>query len=91
MSDNDHDVLIELRTDMKSVKQDIKDIKENTAARISALEQDRVTQKEFHDHETRLRYLEERRIPRLENRIAYWAGGFAVLLIVIELLSKFYH
>ena len=80
---NDHDVLIELRTDMKTVKQDLKEIKENTAARLSALEQDHVSIKEFHELQNSHQ--------KLENKLSYWAGGFAVVLIVIELLAKFYH
>ena len=35
---NDHDLLIEMRTEMKAVREDIKDIKDNTTARVTALE-----------------------------------------------------
>jgi hypothetical protein len=40
---SDHDVLIELRTEMRGVRDDVKDIKTNTVARISSLESDRVS------------------------------------------------
>jgi hypothetical protein len=55
----DHDLLIELRTEMQGVRSDIKEIKDGTAARLSALEADRVTQKEFQDHEDRIRFIEK--------------------------------
>lgn len=37
----DHDLLIELRTEMKGMRNDIKDIKDGTTARIAALERDK--------------------------------------------------
>lgn len=42
---NDHDLLIELRTEMKAVRADIKEIKDNHTSIIS-------------DHETRIRFIE---------------------------------
>jgi len=60
---NDHDLLVELRTEMKAVREDIKDLKDGTQARLSALESDRVTQKEFQevkkDFESRIRFIEK--------------------------------
>jgi hypothetical protein len=55
----DHDLLIELRTEMQGVRSDIKELRDGTATRLSILENDRVTQKEFADHETRLRFIEK--------------------------------
>ena len=42
----DHDLLIELRTEMRGVREDIKDIKDGTADKLL-------------DHETRIRTLEK--------------------------------
>jgi hypothetical protein len=72
---NDHDLLVELRTEMKAVRADIKDLKDGTQARLSSLESDRVTQEEHKDHENRLR--------KVENKITYWAGGLVVLEAVL--------
>jgi hypothetical protein len=54
----DHDLLVELRTEMKAVREDIRELRDGTAARLSSLEADRVTQKEFMDHEDRIRFIE---------------------------------
>jgi hypothetical protein len=43
---NDHDLLVELRTEMRGVREDIKGLSEGTSEKIS-------------DHETRLRALEK--------------------------------
>lgn len=87
---SDHDLLIELRTEVKNISKDIKEIKDNTASRLSALEQDKVTQKEFTDHEARLREVEEKKIPAINNRLSYWTGGLAVAQAVIAyVISKF--
>ena len=75
---NDHDLLIELRTDMKNVIRDIKEIKEDTKSTLM-------------DHEGRLRNIEEKKIPRIENRLSYWAGGLAVAQAVIAyLVTRFF-
>lgn len=34
----DHDLLIELRTEMRGVREDIKDMKDNTSQRLNSLE-----------------------------------------------------
>jgi len=41
----DHDLLIELRTEMRGMRVDINDIKSNTASRITLLERDVVSLK----------------------------------------------
>ena len=92
MSDTtDHDLLVELRTEFKGMRADIKDIKDNTSARLAALEGDHVTTKEFADHEKRLRSIEEKKLPALNMRMAYWSGGIAVIILALELYSHLHH
>lgn len=55
----DHDLLIELRTEMQGMRKDIKDLKDGTATRLMSLETDHVTRKEHDDHETRMRFVEK--------------------------------
>jgi hypothetical protein len=43
---SDHDLLIELRTEMQGVRRDIKELTDGTAGKLS-------------DHETRLRFIEK--------------------------------
>lgn len=72
----ERDLLIELRTEMKAVRDDIKELKDGTATRLSILEADRVTQKDLHDHETRIR--------RLEYSLAIAIGGFIVIQLALN-------
>ena len=44
---SDHDLLIELRTEMRGVREDIGDLKTNVTARVTSLETDRITQNEI--------------------------------------------
>lgn len=58
MNQNDRDLLIELRTQMGAVRDDIKDLKDNFSVRVSNLEQNAVSKIETTDHENRLRFIE---------------------------------
>lgn len=66
---SDHDLLIELRTEMKGVRQDIKSFSDDTKERLAALEVQKLSKDEFNkfliedtkandDKERRLRFLE---------------------------------
>lgn len=80
---NDHDLLIELRTEMRGMRADIKDIKEGTTARLTALENNKMdktdSDKVSEDFETRLRFIER-----------YVWGAIAVLGAA-EILVQFFH
>jgi hypothetical protein len=47
----DHDVLIELRTEMRGMRNDVTEIKTNTVGRISSLENERISKKRIEDIE----------------------------------------
>ncbi len=73
----DHDILIEIKTEVGFIRQEVKDLKENTTGRITALEINKAPVTTTADHETRLRLLE---------RWGWKAiGGLAVLQIAITL------
>lgn len=55
---NDHDLLIRVDQKVDALSDDIKELKDGTATRLSHLEDDHVTRKEFGDHEKRLRFAE---------------------------------
>lgn len=57
-TNQDHDLLIELRTEMRGVRADIKTLTEGTAKRLSDLENNHVSRTEYEDHEKRMRFLE---------------------------------
>jgi len=67
---SDHDLLIELRTEMRGVRQDVKDLRDNTAKRVDDLENQKMNREEVlrlkedadkihNDHEERIRALEK--------------------------------
>jgi hypothetical protein len=56
---SDHDLLVTLHEQVKQIRTDIKELKDGTQTRLSNLETDRVTQKEYLDHENRLRFIEK--------------------------------
>jgi hypothetical protein len=58
-STQDHDLLIELRTEMRGVREDIQKLTDGTAKRLADLEGDHVTREEKGDLETRLRFVEK--------------------------------
>lgn len=65
----DHDLLIELRTEMKGVRSDIKEFNDDTKERLASLQEKKLDKDEFNkfflddvkqndDHERRIRFLE---------------------------------
>jgi len=72
---SDHDLLIELRTEMRNIRNDIKELKESTTVQINILEKDKADQydvdilkkKVNEDVEGRIRCLEEWRTKRQEQ------------------------
>jgi predicted transcriptional regulator len=81
----DHDLLIELKTIVHSIKDDIRDLKEGTTERISCLERDKADRKEMEELQTKVNKDIEIRVRRLES----W--GFIAIgaLMIIEFLFKF--
>lgn len=74
----DHDLLIELRTEFKGMRDDIKELKDNLVSRVSTLEQSKVDNDIAQDHEGRIR--------RLEYALAISVGAFGLF----EILLRFY-
>jgi hypothetical protein len=44
---SDHDLLIELRTEMRGAREDITELKTNMSGRVNSLEGDRISKQEF--------------------------------------------
>lgn len=58
LSIRDHDLLIRLDQKVDGVIESVQRIETNVANRLTTLEKDHVTQKEYNDHEKRLRFVE---------------------------------
>jgi hypothetical protein len=86
----DHDVLIRLDQKVDLLSTDIKELKDNTAARVAALEMEKANQKEL----DALRILAEsnaRRINKLENYYTRIAAITGAAVVAIELYARFHH
>ena len=54
----DHDLLIELRTEMRGMRSDLSEMRTGITARVLNLESNSVSKIQFDDHETRIRGIE---------------------------------
>lgn len=98
---SDHDLLIELRTEMRAMRGELKDMRDNIGRRVEDLEDNKVSVEEWHssrgdaekihnDHEARLRSLEKAR-DDWQGKYAVLAGllGIVVSAAVSWLFSRF--
>ena len=89
---DDHDLLIELKVQIKQVSVDIKDLKDGTTKRIDDLERDKVDKKEFDSLKNSVYVENEKRLRSLENKVGnFWVtvslysialGALATVLIM---------
>ena len=95
-TNDDHDLLIELRTEMQNVRKDIKDLNDGTASRIKTLESDKVDRKDLdiiqkkvnEDHEVRIRALESSKTFYATSIIIYTAVGVSMIGIILFHIFK---
>jgi hypothetical protein len=87
----DHDLLIELRTEMQNVRNDIKELKDGTATRIQSLEKDKADRHIVdglqrtvnEDHEVRIRTLESSKGNYFTAMLIYTGVGVAMIGLII--------
>lgn len=100
MTRTDHDLLIELKSKMDDLKIDIRDIKDNTSARLAAVEEKKLNiadsypvlykaalEKTLTDQETRLRSAEH----SITQIITYGSALMILLGIVQFVIGKFWN
>jgi hypothetical protein len=93
MDPKDHDLLIELKTEMKGLRQDVRSLTDNTAGQIRDLQREKLNRQDFLEYETESKSQakdHEERIRTLER--AFWRGIGALAIIQMTaqfLLSKF--
>jgi hypothetical protein len=64
---NDHDLLIELRTEVQNIRNDIKELKDGVAVRIAILEKDKADKKVVEELQIKVNDDMEIRVRSLEN------------------------
>lgn len=96
----DHDILIEVRTIQNEMYKDLKELKDGTNYRLTTLERDKVEKEEFQKHELRLVLLEKdkasqedlvaqnRRVSRLERLVAIGIGALMAGELVLRFIFK---
>jgi len=90
ISNRDHDLLIELRTEMQNVRKDIKELNDGTAGKIKSLETDKAERKDLDilstkintDIEGRLRILEAAKSFYLTSMLIYTAVGVTMIGLI---------
>jgi hypothetical protein len=88
----DHDLLVELRTEMRGVRSDIQDMRTSLAARVLNLESNSVSKVQFDDHEHRMRLLENGVIS-MESASRTWryilSLGIAIGVVLSTIISAY--
>jgi hypothetical protein len=93
----DHDLLIELRTEVQNIRNDIKELKDGVATRIASLETDKADRKVVeelqgkvnHDLEVRVRVLEGAKSNYYTMSVIYAGIGATMIgLILYHLFQK---
>jgi hypothetical protein len=74
----DHDLLIEIKTEVGFIRTEVKDLKENFAGRINILETGKTAIGTTEDHEKRIRQLET------------WGGRALGALFILQMLLAIY-
>lgn len=89
MSDqSDHDVLIELRTEVKGMRTDIRDLKDGTTKRLADLEHQAIELEKNKASKVDLDTTNER-LERITTRQNLMIGGLLVINILLPFIFKY--
>jgi hypothetical protein len=96
INNEDHDLLIELRTEMQNVRRDIKELNDGTASRIKSLEADKADRRDLEtiqkkvneDMENRVRELEKAKGFYLTSMVIYTAVGVSMIALMLIHILK---
>jgi hypothetical protein len=80
---NDHDLLIELRTEMRGARSDIADMRSGLSGRLLNLEANAVSKIQFDDHEKRIRTV-EKQVDYALTTIRVWGSVAVTFLGLLE-------
>lgn len=86
-TENDRKIIIESSVKLERVIQDVRELKDNVAARVTNLEHEKVGVDEF-DVYRKISDDHERRLRRNEKFLYIGIGGLTVIQIVIDLVMK---
>lgn len=84
----DHDIIIELRTQMRTLVNDVKEIKYQTTASLEKLDMTKFSSKDFADTWGRQIIDHEARLRRLEDSSSKGKGGWYVIISVVGFLAS---
>lgn len=98
---NDHDLLIEVVTEVRGMREDFKNMANNLNSRISALESDKQARADsekryiasdaiHRDHENRIRILEDKNTT-MSTQWKMWGTIVTVGMMVLSVVLKFIH
>jgi hypothetical protein len=89
MDPKDHDLLIELRTEVKGLREDFRTANTSIAAQLASLQTSKLDKDTFSDHLQKFEDHEER-IRSLEKGFWKMVGALIVVQIVAEALLRYF-
>jgi hypothetical protein len=85
---NDHDLLVELRTEFRGMRSDIKDLKDGTASRLSALEKKTEDLETYKASKQDLEKIDAR-LDRVRTTLNYMVGGLIIVNILLPFIIRY--
>ena len=85
---NDHDLLVELRTEFRGMRGDIKDLKDGTATRLAALEKKTEDLESYKASKKDLEKTNEQ-VDRMNTRQNIMVGGLIVINAILPFIIKY--
>jgi hypothetical protein len=85
---NDHDLLIELRTEVKGMREDIRDMKDTTGKRLTDVEHQTIEIEKYKASKKDLDLTNER-LDRIATRQNLMIGGLMVINVILPFVIKY--
>jgi N12 class adenine-specific DNA methylase len=89
----DHDLLIQIATKMDRAISDIKDLKDNTTARVTSLEEEKVNERDFKEYrdanDTRMDAL-SKKLDKVYSWVLLGLGGLGVIEFGLQLYTNYF-
>lgn len=91
---SDHDILIELRSEMRGLRGDLKTLNTTTASQIGGLQASKLDKDEFAQFriaDEKIKDDHEKRIRRLERWVLLGLGALGVVEFLVQIYTTYFH
>jgi hypothetical protein len=93
MNENDHDLLIQIATKLDRAISDINELKDNTTARVTALEQEKLNQTEFIDYKEqtdKILVAYGIKLDKVSSWVLMGIGALGVFEFIIQIYTNYF-